>query len=702
MAKKFIPYFPKTASGQAILNNFARTRRMLEFQGSHEVERKIRRGMPYYETELIETVGNPSQDSGNNLLIRGECVSACAHLREIGQKVDLVYIDPPFASGADYAKKIYLRRNPKLAAKLEQAEQELDWDELKSFEEKMYGDIWKKEDYLSWMYENLHAIKSVMSENASIYVHLDYHVGHYVKIIMDEVFGESNFINEIIWKRRGGALNNFKSMGQVTDVIYLYCKDLENYHFNSLKNINSTDTQDYIKERFIYDEGDGRLYSRDPLTNPSKDITPSLVYEYKGYKPPVKGWAVSLETMKDWDARGKLYFPENINQRIRRKTFLDEYEGQPINNLWTDIYVINSQAKESVDYSTQKPESLVERIIQTSSNEGMVVADFFGGSGTTAAVAHRLGRRFIHADIGLNSIQTTRDRLVKAKANFNIYEVKDGVSLYRNPIQTMDKLKTLIPGLKNEDGVPEFWEGVVTDSKLGTVPVYLPNLLDHTTKILDIPLINRILNIALPELDENQVKKVIVYYVDIIEPEEILKFIKDENPTLIQVEIRDLKEILDDVVAEDEIEYKLSEKSGHHTVEFTRFFSDRIHQKIGKFNSKKKVNTAVGEQVKPQGKVKKEEENLFAQDVEAPLPKSGKISISKHGLELIEMVSVDCTNAEGAWKSDREIKIDKFGKVILNGEKLDHYWDGKIESAKKPIRLKVRNIAGDETVVVLG
>jgi adenine-specific DNA-methyltransferase len=140
----------------------------------------------------------------------------------------------------------------------------------------------------------------------------------------------------------------------------------------------------------------------------------------------------------------------------------------------------------------------------------------------------------------------------------------------------------------------------------------------------------------------------------------------------------------------------------NHTIEIIRFFSDRIHQKIGEFNSKKKVNKAVGEQVKPQGKSKKEEENLFAQDMEEPLPKSGKISVSKYGLELIEMISVDCSNAEGAWKSDREIKIDKFGKVILNGEKMDFYWDGKIESAKKPLRLKVRNIAGDETVVVLG
>lgn len=689
MAKKFIPYFPKTASGQAILNNFARTRRMLEFQGSHEVERKIRRGMPYYETELIETVTGSSSTKTENLLIRGECVSACAHLREIGQKVDLVYIDPPFASGADYAKKIYLRRNPKLAAKLEQAEQELDWDELKSFEEKMYGDIWKKEDYLSWMYENLHAIKSVMSENASIYVHLDYHVGHYVKIILDEVFGEDNFINEIIWKR-ADAHNDPVRYGNIHDSILYYTNNQDRVW--SSPTVPIIDAKLETDAHYVYDDSREQYFRLGDLKGPGGR---GSLYEFKGLS---RTWKWKKEKLEDEDKKGNIYYTRN---GVPFYKLYIENPIMPLQDIWMDIPQIKS-GNEKTDYNTQKPEALLERIIKASSNEGMVVADFFGGSGTTASVAQRLGRKFIHADIGLNSIQTTRDRLVKAKANFNIYEVKDGVSLYRNPIQTMDKLKSLVPGLKNEDGVPEFWEGVVTDSKLGTVPVYLPNLLDHTTKILDIPLINRILNIALPDLDENQVKKVIVYYVDIIEPEEILKFIKDENPTLIQVEIRDLKEILDDVVAEDEVEYKLSESSGHHTIELTRFFSDRIHQKIGEFNSKKKVSTAVSEQVKPHGKVKKEEENLFAQELEEPLPKSGKLTVSKHGLELIEMVSLDCTSAEGAWKSDREIKIDKFGKVILNGEKLDHYWDGKIESAKKPLRLKVRNIAGDETVVVLG
>src|SRR5699024_9094758 len=140
--------------------------------------------------------------------------------------VDLVYIDPPFASGADYAKKVYIRRNPKVAEAIEKAEQELDIDELKAFEEKMYGDVWDKEKYLNWMWENLMAIKSVMSETASIYVHLDYHIGHYVKILLDEVFGEDNFRNEIIWKR-STAHSDSSGFANLHDSVFYYSKSEE-------------------------------------------------------------------------------------------------------------------------------------------------------------------------------------------------------------------------------------------------------------------------------------------------------------------------------------------------------------------------------------------------------------------------------------------------------------------------------------------
>lgn len=380
MPIKYIPYTPEPIEGQALLDNFTRT---LRYKGNYDIKGKLLRGMPLYEMQTLETVGD-AEKAKQNLVIRGECVSACAYLKEKGILVDLVYIDPPFASGADYSKTVYIRQNPKLAKALKQAEEELEIEDLKSFEEKMYGDVWNKEKYLNWMYENLCAIKSVMSETASIYVHLDYHIGHYVKILMDEIFGEDNFRNEIIWRRRSGALNNYKSFGQQTDTIFFYSKN-EDYIFNVQKTKTSPEAQEYIKERFVYDDGDGKLYSRDPVTNPSATATPSLIYNYKGYEPPVKGWAFSRSTMEEWDKAGKLYFPEDKSQRIRRKTFLDDYEGQPIQNLWTDIYVINSQADESVNYATQKPEALLERIIKASSDENMLVADFFGGSGVTAA-----------------------------------------------------------------------------------------------------------------------------------------------------------------------------------------------------------------------------------------------------------------------------------------------------------------------------
>ena len=181
MPIKYVPFIPEPIEGQAVLGNF---NRILKYKGADDTSMVLQRGMPLYEMEKQETVG---ENTGGNMVIRGECVSACAHLKERGIQVDLVYIDPPFASGADYAKKVYIRRNPKVAEAIAQAEQELDIDELKAFEEKMYGDVWEKEKYLSWMYENLMAIKSVMSETASIYVHLDWHIGHYVKILLDEI-----------------------------------------------------------------------------------------------------------------------------------------------------------------------------------------------------------------------------------------------------------------------------------------------------------------------------------------------------------------------------------------------------------------------------------------------------------------------------------------------------------------------------------
>ena len=659
MPIKYIPFIPEPVEGQAVLGNF---NRILKYKGADDVSMVLQRGMPLYEMEKQETVGgNPD----GNLVIRGECVSACAYLKDRGIQVDLVYIDPPFASGADYAKKVYIRRNPKVAEAIAQAEQELDMDELKAFEEKMYGDVWDKEKYLNWMYENLMAIKSVMSETASIYVHLDYHIGHYVKVLMDEIFGEDNFRNEIIWKR-ATAHSDAEFYGNNFDCIYFYTKAQNDYTFNT---VYQPYDEAYIA-RFNRTDPDGRKWDSGNLT--AKGLQGGgYDYEYKGYRSL---WRMPIETMEQMDREGRIHITKTGG--IRSKVYLDELPGMPAQALWTDINPINSQAREKEDYATQKPVALLERIIKASSNEGMLVADFFGGSGVTAAVAGKLGRRFIHCDIGLNSIQTTRDRLKTDGVQFQVLEIKDGVQLYRNPVQTMDKIKTLIPGLKNEDSLDSFWEGAITDSKLGTIPVYVPNLMDNSSKLLDVVTMNRIIHRAIPDLDSS-IKKVIVYYIDITSEEEIRKFIAQDDSTDVEIELRDLKAVLDGVVIGDWAEFHVEERTddlfGRYAVVVDAFASDRVLQKIDEFNQKARMNATAKKPFKP-------------------------IEISDTGLELIEYLSLDCTAAQGEWYSDSEIKIDKNGFVIQNGEKTKDFWDGTIRSEKKPLRLKIRNICGDETV----
>lgn len=659
MPIKYVPFIPEPVEGQAVLGNF---NRILKYKGADDMSMVLQRGMPLYEMEKQETVG---ENKDGNLVIRGECVSACAFLKEQGIQVDLVYIDPPFASGADYAKKVYLRRNPKVAEVIAQAEQDLDIDELKAFEEKMYGDVWDKEKYLNWMYENLMAIKSVMSETASIYVHLDYHIGHYMKVLMDEIFGEDNFRNEIIWKR-ATAHSDAEFYGNNFDCIYFYTKSQEQYVFNT---VYVPYDEDYAA-RFRRSDPDGRKWDDRDLS--AKGLQGGgYTYEYKGC---TSLWRCPIETMEKLDSEGRLYFTKNGG--IRRKLYLDELPGMPVQSMWMDINPVNSQAVERSDYATQKPVALLERIVNASSNEGMCVADFFGGSGVTAAVANKLGRHFIHCDIGLNSIQTTRDRLKSDGAQFDVLEIKDGVQLYRNPVQTMDKIKSLIPGLKNEDSLDSFWEGAITDSKLGTIPVYVPNLMDSTSKLLDVVLMNRIIHQAIPDLDAS-IKKVIVYYIDITSEEELRKFIAQDDSTTVEIELRDLKTVLDDVVIGDYAKFHTEERKddlfGGYAVVVDTFVSDRVLQKITEFNEKARMNATAKKPFKT-------------------------IEVSDDGLELIEYLSLDCSAAQGEWHSDSEIKIDKNGYVIRNGEKTKEFWDGTICSEKMPLRLKIRNICGDETV----
>lgn len=307
----------------------------------------------------------------------------------------------------------------------------------------------------------------------------------------------------------------------------------------------------------------------------------------------------------------------------------------------------------------------------------MLVADFFGGSGVAAAVAHKLGRKFIHCDIGINSIQTTRDRLKALNSSFDILEIKDGIELFRNPAQTMDKIKTLISGLIEADELDkQWWIGKIVHSKDGDIPVFVPNLLDSSQKLLDTAFMQELLTRAISALDI-EIKRVVVYYIDIEDEKAVKECIDDFAHTRAKVELHPLNELLDEVIISDELEFNLDEKSGVYEVEITHFLSDRINSKINAYNEKR-----IAQSIKTSKTYK-------------------PIVISENGLELIEFLSLDCTNKQGVWCSDSEIKIDKTSFVIKNGVKTKEFWNGKISCAKKPLRLKVRNICGDESVVEL-
>lgn len=357
----------------------------------------------------LELSSSGSDPEWRNRLIWGDKKYVLPSLLpEFAGKVDLIYIDPPFDTGADFSFTALLPNGPSDES-----------DEPTSFvkepsilEQKAYRDTWASglDSYLHWFYECVTRLRELLAETGSIYVHLDWHVVHYAKAALDEVFGEENFRNEVVWKRKGGSANPQNRLGVVTDSILWYSKT-EKIKFSAQFTKESEESKKYVEERFKrIDEKTERPFMDSPLVSPNP--RPNLKYDYKGYGPPPNGWSISREVMERWDKEGRLLFPPDKSKRIRRKIFLDEYVGQPVQNLWNDIFVINSQSNEFVGYDTQKPQALLDRILNSSSTEGDLVLDCFCGSGTTAAVAEKLNRRWIAADLGRFAIHTTRKRLL--------------------------------------------------------------------------------------------------------------------------------------------------------------------------------------------------------------------------------------------------------------------------------------------------
>ncbi len=342
-------------------------------------------------------------DDFRNLLVWGDNMLAMASLlKEFKSSIDLIYIDPPFDVGADFT----------LDLPIGDGREEVEKDQS-ALEMVAYRDMWGKgvDSYLHMMYERIVLMRDLLNEKGSIYVHCDWRMNGPLRLLLDDVFGRSNFVNEITWKRRTGTASSNKGYGVQTDTIFLYARGSE-FKFEAPFRREGV-SQDEIEQKFNRVDEEGRRYWSGDLGNPAD--RPNLKYEYKGYPPPRNGWAVSREVMERWDGEGKLIFPKSKTGRIRRKMFLDDWAGFAIQNLWADISPVQPQAKERVGYATQKPEKLLDRIIKASSVEGDLVGDFFCGSGTTGAVAERLGRRWIMGDLGRFAVHTSRKRLIEAQ-----------------------------------------------------------------------------------------------------------------------------------------------------------------------------------------------------------------------------------------------------------------------------------------------
>jgi DNA modification methylase len=400
----------------------------LVWEGKYKDGKKVapvRIALPF---QTIETVNESTQErqrsldlfaSGRepewrNRLIWGDKKYVLPSLLpEFAGKVNLIYIDPPFDTGADFSFNATIPDNP-----------ETDEDETTTFtkepsilEQKAYRDTWGRglDSYLHWFHETIALFHELLDETGSLYVHLDWHVSFYAKAVLDEVFGSENFLSEIVWRRTNAKGLAFKGYPNNHDVI-LYFVKLSTFTWN--RPFREHDP-DYVKTfyRFVEPET-GRRYRLSDLTNPNPD-RPNLTYEWKGHK---RVWRWTRERMKEADRKGLIHY--SSTGLASQKRYLDEMEGTPVDSIWDDALPVQAQSSERLGYPTQKPEALLERIIKASSNEGDLVLDCFCGSGTSAAVAEKLNRRWIACDLGRFAIHTTRKRLLSIE-NVNPFVVQN-------------------------------------------------------------------------------------------------------------------------------------------------------------------------------------------------------------------------------------------------------------------------------------
>lgn len=367
----------------------------------------------------VRTFGRNGVD-WNNMLIFGDNLQVMKTLLEMKKKgqlcnadgsagVRLIYIDPPFATRQEFRGS----------------------EDQKAYQDKILG-----AEFVEFLRKRLVLMRDVLSDDGGIYVHLDTKKSHYIKLVMDEIFGESNFRNEVIWRRQSAHSDSSKC-GAIHDTMLFYTRS-RNWVWNEVLTLPSSE---YIEQFFDQVEPKtNRRYARGDLSAGGLSGG-GYEYEYKGIKHI---WRCPKSTLQKYDAEGKLHWPKNGVPRLKR--YLDDFKGVPLQDVWADVRVIHNQSDERLGYPTQKPETLVERIISASSKKGDIILDAFVGSGTTLAVAEKLERRWIGIDCGKLAIYTIQKRMLNLRKEIGNKGPKlesKPFTLYNAGLYDFSKLKEL-------------------------------------------------------------------------------------------------------------------------------------------------------------------------------------------------------------------------------------------------------------------
>ena len=323
-----------------------------------------------------KSYGNPMSE---NMLIHGDNLIALQALQQdFAGKIKCIYIDPPYNTGSAF----------------------------EHYDDNLEHSIW-----LNLMKPRLVLLRELLRDDGFMFVQIDDNEQAYLKVLLDEVFGRACYVNQIVWKRRGGSANPSNRLNNVTDYILLYTKT-PGTTINPVYTKDDEKTQEYIRKRFTYTTEDGRRYMVAPIERNEKlGLRENLCYEYNGYTPKW-GWMMSKENLERMDKEGRLHW--NSKGRPNRRVFEDEYPGQPVGSLWTDIFVINPMSNERVDFEGQKPEALIQRVLMLATEEGDWVLDSFLGSGSTAVTAQKMKRRWIGIEMGDQAYNLCKKRVDSA------------------------------------------------------------------------------------------------------------------------------------------------------------------------------------------------------------------------------------------------------------------------------------------------